>query len=365
MKESESQADVPNLAETAEMAGTVNHERGVGSISISRLIYQRLHKFASRTPSHRKRRILLLASFGVLLLLLGVNIGGAYYAPSYAGALAKFPAVGSVPGPPLGAAGLSQGAMTPLNSSAFSSGHDIQLVGGYADQLRIVIFYNIDGRPVSTPSKSLRTYEIQGSLRDQFGHTYRQAYDPWTTAATFEPLSGLAIGVGARLTLDVSGLVPTGPGMTPVQGNWQLPLTLIQRALHPLPLPAPITVGDTIYTFTATDLSGNRLTAKWSVQGGAVERIRSLVAPYHNQKSATPQQAAQQAIKLQQDSLWPHVADAAGRTLVIGSFGTTVPQAGPAQGQLNAVLPSAGRYRVWFGSSGAPTSNSAAWIEIA
>jgi hypothetical protein len=290
-----------------------------------------------------------------LTAFIGGNFAAAYYSPRYGAALAQAPLLGAVSDPVLRAAGLTPESLLPLESSATSSGHTIRLVGGYSDPTRTVLILEVDGQAPSLPSKASRTYYIDGYLTDQFGHMYQQASGPEQgVASRFEPLVWPASSLGARLTLHVSQLRPNWKTGTAIAGAWTLHATLTQRPGHALPIPAPIAESGMVYTFTSLRSSSRALEVKWSARGPAVDRIREVFPSALNaSQGAARSQASDELRTLDEEYLWPHLLDAAGRPLPLTNFGFNfgLPgSSGAAQGELDVFLPGPGLYRISFGT---------------
>ena len=79
--------------------------------------------------------------------------------------------------------------------------------------------------------------------------------------------------------------MPTGYGDSTVKGDWRLTFTLTQQPGRLLDLPAPPQVGDTTYTFTRMQVSGDLFELNWSITGGAATRMRALLDGYNGRNS--------------------------------------------------------------------------------
>lgn len=240
---------------------------------------------AAARPTVGRRRLPALARTLAVLAVLAVaaNAVVTYFAPAYGQALADSP-IGPLTQPLLRAGGLSAGDVTPVDQSVTSSGHTIQVVGAYADGIQTTIYMQVDGRPLAAPAHGVGKvwgdrYLAAETLTDQFGRSYEPRGTSGTTVTVFEPLAGPAAALGGRLTLHVTrlwlvreGPDPGNPESAPhVDGDWTFRFTLTQRPAHDLPLPGPLRIGDTTYTFTAVQ-AASVMTVKIRVSGGAVER---------------------------------------------------------------------------------------------
>lgn len=220
----------------------------------------------------------------LLALAAAANAAATYFAPAYGQALADSP-TGPITEPLLRASGLTAGAVTPFDQSVTSAGHTIRLVGAYSDGLQTTVFLQVDGQPLAAPRSPGGKvwgdrYGAEMRLTDQFGRQYAPYGTSGTSVSVYEPLSGPAAVVGARLTLHLSRLydmsrrnTAAGPEERPpsVDGDWTFRFVLVQRPAHALPLPAPIHIGDTTYTFTSVRAAAT-LSVRIRVSGGAVSR---------------------------------------------------------------------------------------------
>ncbi len=205
---------------------------------------------ARRKPRGLSIRWRVLAAVPLALLL--VSAAASYYAPVFAQALADAPLAGSISGPMLRQFGL---AGMPHRVSAFgdrvsSGGYTAELVGGYADAARTILFIRID-----PPARVFAPFgEIR--LSDQFGHTYRMvgATSNMTTgenALLFQPIEGLAATVGARLHVAFTSIEEgLPPASRTISGRWDLTGTLAVDEGLDLTAPGPIQLGDARLSFT-------------------------------------------------------------------------------------------------------------------
>jgi hypothetical protein len=299
-------------------------------------------------PHARLRAVWRLAQLPALAvaLLVIANAGLVYFIPVYGSALAKLPFVGSVSAPMLKYIGLDPSAINAVDDVAVNSGHKLHLVAAYADPLRTVALIEIDDQPLAVPSKTSHTYDLDATLSDQFGHTYNRVYSPGATE--FEPLQPPATRTGARLTLHVTELLPTFRDGSIVQGSWDLHFVITQAPGKALPLPASVIRGDTTYTFTSAQLSGQLLKLRWLVSGGANQRAHARGAA---DSFADP--ASSHA------DLWPVlVLDSGGQPVQMRTYGYSFPNGRPAEGQWEGVLPGPGRYTISIGSGDAKVTSA-------
>jgi hypothetical protein len=201
----------------------------------------------SRGASTRLR-VLVMVPF-VLLVLTGA---ASYYAPVFAQALADAPIAGSISGLMLrqfGLAGVTHRVST-FGDKATSAGYTAELVGGYADAGRTILFVRID-----PPARILPTFG-NITLSDQFGGTYRMVGGTANVATgenafLFTPIEGLAAKVGTRLQL-VFGSVEEGlaPSSRTITGHWELTATLGVDEGQDLAVPDAIPLGEARLSFT-------------------------------------------------------------------------------------------------------------------
>lgn len=297
-----------------------------------------------------RRRVALSA--GLIAALLAANAVGTYFVPKYGQALANAPFLGAVSGPILRSVGLSASSLTELSGSATSNGHTLHLVSGYADTVRTVVFVQVDGRPLEAPSKTSHGFYLDGTLTDQFGHTYHQVFGGAQGAAfSFEPLVWPATATGARLTLHVTALMPTGYGDSTVRGDWSLSFTLTQQPGRLLTPPAPVQVGDTTYTFTRMQVSGDLLELNWSISGGAITRMHALVDSYYG-KNPPPPPSVQQKIREIDSQFVPTLIGPNETSANFLGWGYELPRGQPARGSLKAIIPAHGLWVIRFGPPG-------------
>lgn len=283
--------------------------------------------------SWKRPRHILIGVAIASILLIGANALTAYFAPRYGQALADAPILGAVAGPVLHFSGLDASAVVPLNEAATSSGHTVKLIGAYADSERTVLFLEVDGQPHGLPNKQQSCCYADATLTDQFGHSYQQIYSVDALAPTFSPLVPPASNLGARLTVHISSLMPTGPGFTEASGDWELHLTLLQQAGVVLPLPAPVTANGVTYTFTSLHLSKLQLKVNYTLSGPLVDQQRGAAPEAPDPNSFFFHYA------------FPRLVNAAGVEAQLSDWGMTLPR-----GDLTAILPGPGTYTLTLGN---------------
>jgi hypothetical protein len=241
-------------------------------VTVSNELHRRIVKpdvpAATRTLPRALRVTTIRLAVAAAIVVLA-NLPVAYLAPGYARALAGAPVIGVLSRPVLQSTGLTGTAFTPLDGVANSSGHTVELISGYADSVRTVLFVSVDGKPPALGSKTSHDYQLDAYLTDQFGHRYRQRYTA-NPSLEFEPLVWPASSLGARLTLHVDNLMPTWTGQ-PISGSWTLHLTLFAETAHTRNLvpPASVTRGGFEYRITSIKLSYLGIKLHWTVAGPA------------------------------------------------------------------------------------------------
>jgi Domain of unknown function (DUF4179) len=240
----------------------------------------------SRAAGQPRRRLtpalVAAAAVAALVALVTVNEAAAYFVPAYGRAIADTP-LGLLTQPLLRAGGQTAEQVTPIGTTVTSDGHSIQLVGAYADGLQTTIYLQVDGQPLAAPiapgGKVVGDrYSASMELTDDAGRHYQERGSSGSSATDFEPLRGPAARSGVRLTLRVTRLwdhsvAPRSKHDAPphVDGNWTFTFTLRQRPAVDLARPAPLTIGDTTYTFTSIR-AADTMAVKIRVSGGAVSR---------------------------------------------------------------------------------------------
>jgi hypothetical protein len=200
----------------------------------------------------RGRFVIALAMVPVVMLI--ATAIAAYIAPAFSQALADAPIAGRVAGPVLRQYGLAsiENRVSSFGDRSASSGYTLELVAGYADSFRTVLF--IRATPAGGAVGLLSSNFAQ--LRDQFGREYRRTggfsnSETGDAAITFVPIEWPANRLGARLTLAVTRLEDRNPAQPIViSGSWELRGTLLPEEGTDLPLPGPGDLGGAQVTFT-------------------------------------------------------------------------------------------------------------------
>jgi hypothetical protein len=232
---------------------------------------------AHRPPSKSGRRTLLLGLAMAPLLTLIVTTFVAYYAPAFSQVLADAPIAGRVAGPILRQFGLAsiEDRVSSFGDRASSSGYTIELVGGYADSSRTVLFVRV------TPAARVLTVGPQ--LRDQFGRQYHHSSgfadsETGDAAITFEPIGSPANRLGARLTLTLTQLEDrTGAQTVPVVGRWDLHGTLLPDEGQDLALPERGSLGAAGFVFAKARALPAALLVEAEVTGTTLSELMERI----------------------------------------------------------------------------------------
>jgi len=107
-----------------------------------------------------------------------------------------------------------------------------------------------------------------------------------------------------------------------------------------------------MYTFSSIR-SSYVIDIRWTVSGSAVSRMHELVDPYFGTNPAPPSGISEEIQALTRAYFAPRLLDASGQPVALGGWGYTYGprhSAGPAEGQLSAILPGPGRYTIQFGA---------------
>jgi hypothetical protein len=205
---------------------------------------------ARRKPRRVSTRLRLLVMVPLGLLLL--TGAASYYAPVFAQALADAPVAGSISGLMLrqfGLAGMPH-RVSAFGDKATSAGYTAELVGGYADAGRTILFVRID-----PPARVLNHFD-EVRLTDQFGRDYfmvGMTSDLATgeNAMLFRPIDGLAANLGVRLHLVFSSIEEgLPPSSRTIVGHWELTATLAVDEGRDLALPDAMDLGQARLSFT-------------------------------------------------------------------------------------------------------------------
>jgi len=313
---------------------------------------------APPAPNRPRRQLVLLpAVAGLLAALIAGNGVATYFAPRYAAALASAPGVGVLSGPVLRWTGLSADQLTVLGDSVTANGHTLQLVAGRADELRTVLFVEVDGvEPVVSkkPSRAWIVGDIP-TLTDQFGHTYSPSGVLYGFNYEYQPLTGPAASVGGRLTLHVTSL--TRPPATPaasgasgetVSGDWTLHATLFLQPAPALKLPGPVTSDGNTYRLTSARASG-LVVVHWTAEGPFEQARRTAYAPHTPDPAGKGSPGAGSAPP--PDSFRVSVTAPDGSQALERGYGYSIPRRGPITGEVTFVASQPGTYRIHIGSA--------------
>ena len=208
---------------------------------------------AHRRPLGSGRRTLVLALAMVPLLMLIVTTIAAYYAPAFSQVLADAPIAGRVAGPVLRQFGLAsiEDRVSSFGDRASSNGYSIELVGGYADSARTVLFLR-----VTPAARVVMMSPDHVQIRDQFGDRYHLSSgfansETGDAAITFTPIASPANRLGARVTLTLTQLEDrTAAQPVAIAGRWELHGTLLPDEGRDLPLPEQGALGSATFVFT-------------------------------------------------------------------------------------------------------------------
>lgn len=207
---------------------------------------------AAARPRRRGASTRLRVFVAVPVVLLALTGAASYYAPAFAQALADAPIVGSISGPMLRQFGLTglQHRVSAFGDKATSAGYTAELVGGYADAGRTILFVRID-----PPARILPSFG-NITVTDQFGRSY-EVIGLTSNVATGEnaflltPIDGLAAKVGARLRVVFSAVEEgLAPSSRTIAGHWGLTATLGVDEGRDLAVPDAMQLGDARLSFT-------------------------------------------------------------------------------------------------------------------
>jgi hypothetical protein len=213
---------------------------------------------AQRRPARAGQRALVIALTLVPLVTVIITAITAYFAPAFSQALADAPIAGRVAGPVLRQFGLAsiEHRVTSFGDRSTSSGYTVELVAGYADSSRTVLFLR------ATPAAWIEPTFAEGlsKLRDQFGREYLFTSGTANSATgdaafTFAPIAGPASQLGARLTLTVARLEDRSAAQGAqagfkVEGRWEMHGTLLPAEGQELALPEPGALDGASFVFT-------------------------------------------------------------------------------------------------------------------
>jgi hypothetical protein len=297
-----------------------------------------------RPPLLRRWRLRIV----VIALVVAVNSVATYLVPVYADALGHMPGVGDF----LRWSGLSARDLTTVDVGTDHDGVRLHVAAAYADENRTVIFLDVSGPRTATGSGGFP----EMTLTDQFGHTYAETAAGWGIKGApqprsgddvpgytvFTPITGAAVGAGARLTLAAHNFQLGGGNKAQqpasLTGTWAVSF-IVER--HPAARTSwhPATIAGATYTFGhVTITSGSLVEIAWRAAGPAVRaanlaieaEFRAEQPPSPSTPSSPPAVGAQTA---PHDPMRfvrpfePELIDASGRpvsqTPALGSSGSS------------------------------------------
>ncbi len=243
---------------------------------IDRSLAAAVNKPASQ---HHRRLRRWRSAVLALAILIGLNGAATYFVPVYAGALGHLPGVGDF----LRWSDLSPGDLATIDAATEHDGVRLHVSAGYADANQTVLV--LDFRGPSTGGRGIGGFEVM-SLTDQFGHTYaagvagsgsksQPAPAPGQDVpgyATFQPITGPAASLGARLTLTAQhfDLYTRSGQLTFIKSTWQVSFVLERRPAVYVQWQGASIPGAT-YTFNHVTITGGSLVEiGWTARGPAV-----------------------------------------------------------------------------------------------
>jgi hypothetical protein len=260
---------------------------------------------------HPRRRVLVAMSGFVVVAL---NVPALYLVPVYADAVGHLPGVSAF----LQWTGLGASDVSTIDAGTEHDGVRVHVSAGYADENHTMLI--LDYRALSSTGGFVNFGTM--TLTDQFGHAYapRQSgfgekgkpgakSDTVPGYASFEPITGAAAGVGARLTLHVAGLhampaVP-GPGGVDIPGSWDVTFTLQRHPAVHLQWAAATLPGAT-YSFSSVTVTGStHVEIAWEASGPAVETANANSFAMHRTGQPTPGGVATAPAPPQTDPMSP------------------------------------------------------------
>ena len=229
----------------------------------------------TRRPAPPRWRFVAIVALVLVLLSAGLS----YYAPVFAQSLADAPIAGSVAGWLLQQVGLANAShrVTVFGENATSSGYTIELVGGYADAGRTVLFIRV------TPPANAFSILKPAEVTDQFGRSYRMSGATWNSdtgegLVVLTPIDGLAAKLGARLRIAFHE-VEVGPGPTTrrIAGRWVLGATLAVDEGRDLPVPEAIPLGRARLAFARVRSLSAALLVELAIENADPAELRRVI----------------------------------------------------------------------------------------
>lgn len=231
--------------------------------------------------ARRRPRRLLLTTVAAAFFLVATTIVTSYYAPAFAQAVADAPIAGGITGLMLRNAGLAgvPHRITAMGDTSSSAGYQMELVGGYADAGRTILFMRATPPARVVPAVGVGS---ELALTDQFGQSYRfigAAQDMSTGENTFlfQPLRWPASAVGARLRLSFNRIeVGLPPSSNVVTGRWELSATLAADESRTMQLPAGGAIGEISVSFTRVVATPSAVLVDLDVDSGSLDLGRRI-----------------------------------------------------------------------------------------
>lgn len=236
---------------------------------------------AARRPAARVGGVRLVPRLSAAVALVVLAFGAAsYFAPRFSQALADAPLLGNATGPLLRSVGLAglDGRVTTFSGAAVSSGYRVELIGGYADAIRTIVLLRVqpadrsvllsNGTRVTLTDQFGRRLELKGGVADE--QTGQEVLE-------FEPISGPAASLGARLTLQAATLTAFAATRDGLQGDWELHATIALDESRALTPPGLGRLGTMTVMFTRVTATTTALEVQLHVQGGGPGALSRVI----------------------------------------------------------------------------------------
>jgi len=236
---------------------------------------------AARRPAARIGGVRLVPRLSAAVALVVLAFGAAsYFAPRFSQALADAPLLGNATGPLLRSVGLAglDGRITTFSGAAVSSGYRVELIGGYADAIRTIVLLRVqpadrsvllsNGTGVTLTDQFGRRLELKGGVADE--QTGQEVLE-------FEPITGPAASLGARLTLQAATLTAFAATRDGLQGDWELHATIALDESRALTPPGLGRLGTMTVMFTRVTATATALEVQLHVQGGGPGALSRVI----------------------------------------------------------------------------------------
>jgi hypothetical protein len=236
---------------------------------------------AARRPAARVGGVRLVPRLSAAVALVVLAFGAAsYFAPRFSQALADAPLLGNATGPLLRSVGLAglDGRVTTFSGAAVSSGYRVELIGGYADAIRTIVLLRVqpadrsvllsNGTRVTLTDQFGRRLELKGGVADE--QTGQEVLE-------FEPITGPAASLGARLTLQAATLTAFAATRDGLQGDWELHATIALDESRALTPPGLGRLGTMTVMFTRVTATATALEVQLHVQGGGPGALSRVI----------------------------------------------------------------------------------------